>query len=187
MSGLDRSDVSTVLLIRGLAGGAGVALAGLLVDRNAWLTGLLAVALEAASLLIQYVGGSQPIVAVTAVAISAAALAAFAPAVGTLVLQVAPASTDLAAAGSTAFNVGITMGALLGSRLLTTGLRSIAIAGFAVATLALVAQLLEGRRGEGVLPVLVWADSGRATRAGATRPGDSVQGGAQLREPAGRS
>ena len=133
-------------------------------------------------------GGSQPIVAVTAVAISAAALAAFAPAVGTLVLQVAPASTDLAAAGSTAFNVGITMGALLGSRLLTTtGLRSIAIAGFAVATLALVAQLLEGRRGEGVLPVLVWADSGRATRAGGTRPGDSVQGGAQLREPAGRS
>src|SRR6185503_1652381 len=121
----------------------------LLVDRNAWLTGLLAVGLEAAALLTQYLGGAQPVVAVTAVALSAGALAAFAAALGTRVLQVAPGSTDLAAAGSsTAFNIGITVGALLGSGLLTTtGLRSIALAGFAVTAAALVAQLLERRSG----------------------------------------
>lgn len=134
VSGVDRSGVSPVLLVRGLAGVVGVALAGLYVDRNARLTGLLAVALEAGALLAQYVGGTQPIVAVTAVAVSAAALSAFAAALGIRVLQLAPGPTDLAAAGSsTAFNVGITMGALLGSGLLTTtGLRSVAIAGFAV-------------------------------------------------------
>ena len=141
-----------MLLVRGLAGIAGVALASLVVDRNAWLTGLLAVGLEAAALLTQYVGGTQPVVAVTAVALSAGALAAFAAALGTRVLQVAPGSTDLAAAGtSTAFNVGITVGALLGSGLLTTtGLRSVALAGFAVTALALVAQLLERRNGGGL-------------------------------------
>jgi predicted MFS family arabinose efflux permease len=151
VSGLHGGEISPVLLVRGLAGMAGVALATLLVDRNAWLTGLLAVALEAAALLTQYLGGTHPVVAVTAVALSAAALAAFAAALGTRVLQVAPGSTDLAAAGtSTAFNVGITAGALLGSGLLTTtGLRSVALAGFAVTALALVAQLLERRTGGG--------------------------------------
>jgi MFS transporter, DHA1 family, inner membrane transport protein len=152
VSGLSSGQVSPVLLVRGLAGLAGVALASLLVDRNAWLTGLLAVALEAAALLTQYLGGTQRVVAVTAVALSAGALAAFAAALGTRVLQVAPGSTDLAAAGSsTAFNVGITVGALLGSGLLaTTGLRSVALAGFAVTALALVAQLLERRTAGGL-------------------------------------
>jgi DHA1 family inner membrane transport protein len=146
VSRLDNGEVSPVLLVRGLAGVAGVALAALLVDRNAWLAGLLAVALEAAALLTQYLGGTQPVVAVAAVALSAAALAAFAAALGTRVLQVAPGSTDLAAAGSsTAFNVGITAGALLGSGLLTTtGLRSVALAGSAITALALVTQLLQG-------------------------------------------
>jgi len=152
VSGLHSGEVSPVLLVRGLAGVAGVALASLLVDRNAWLTGLLAVGLEAAALLTQYLGGTQPVVAVTAVSLSAGALAAFAAALGTRVLEVAPGSTDLAAAGtSTAFNVGITVGALLGSGLLTsTGLRSVALAGFAVTALALVAQLLEQRNGGGL-------------------------------------
>ena len=82
VSGLHSGEVSPVLLVRGLAGVAGVALASLLVDRNAWLTGLLAVGLEAAALLTQYLGGTQPFVAVTAVALSAGALAAFAAALG---------------------------------------------------------------------------------------------------------
>ena len=152
VSGLHSGEVSPVLLVRGLAGVAGVALASLLVDRNAWLTGLLAVGLEAAALLTQYLGGAQPVVAVTAVALSAGALAAFAAALGTRVLEVAPGSTDLAAAGSsTAFNVGITVGALFGSGLLSsTGLRSVALAGFAVTAVALVAQLLEQRNGGGL-------------------------------------
>ena len=111
--------------------------------------------------------------AVTAVAVSAAALSAFAAALGTRVLQVAPSSTDLAAAGSsTAFNVGITMGALLGSGLLTTtGLRSVAIAGFAVAVLALVAQLLEGRKGFGPHPTLDIAPEEQRTPAMTASPG----------------
>lgn len=150
VTGLDPRDLSAVLLVRGVAGVVGVGLAGLLVDRNAWLTGLLAIALEATALLTQYLGGTQRIVAVIAVAASATALSAFAAALGTRILQVAPTSTDLAAAGSsTAFNVGITLGALLGSGLLTTtGLRGVALAGFVVAALALVAQLLEGPSGE---------------------------------------
>jgi DHA1 family inner membrane transport protein len=157
VSGLDRGEVSPVLFVRGLAGLAGVAVAALLVDRNAWLTGLLAVGLEAVALLTQYLGGPEPAVAIAAVALSAAALAAFAAALGTRVLQVAPGPTDLAAAGSsTSFNVGITVGALLGSGLLTTtGLRSVALAGFAATALALVTQLVEQRKGGGLRPRVV--------------------------------
>jgi DHA1 family inner membrane transport protein len=177
VSGLDAREVSPVLLVRGVAGVAGVALAALLVDRNAWLAGLLAVTLLATALLTQYLGGTRAVVAVAAVALSAAALAAFAAALGTRVLQLAPGSTDLAAAGSsTAFNVGITLGALLGSGLLTTtGLRSTTLAGFTVAALALITQLLQAPRSSGRRPAIpvpetLWQEGSTPAVAVRSRP-----------------
>ncbi|WP_127499881.1 hypothetical protein [Actinoplanes solisilvae] len=69
-------------------------------------------------------------------------------ALGARVLEVAPGTTDMAAAGtSTAFNVGITGGALLGSALLTgAGPRYPALAGAALTAVALLAILAEPRR-----------------------------------------
>ena len=60
-------------------------------------------------------------------------------------LVVAPGSSDLASAGtSTAFNVGITVGALLGGLVLpATGVRSTALVGALLTVLALAVTLAE--------------------------------------------
>jgi predicted MFS family arabinose efflux permease len=75
------------------------------------------------------------------------AYSAFAAAVQNRTLQVAPGSTDLAGAGSsTAFNVGIAAGSLLGGGLIqTAGVRSVALAGAALAAAALALLLAEPR------------------------------------------
>jgi len=142
VSGFDSSATGMLLLVRGIAGVAGVVLVGLIVDRNPWLTMLVAVAVQAAALALQYLlGAAQPAAAVT-IAVSGLTLAALSAVLGARVLQVAPGSSDLASAGtSTAFNVGITGGALIGSVLLSqAGARSTALAG-ALLTLAAVAAI----------------------------------------------
>jgi predicted MFS family arabinose efflux permease len=120
-----------------------VVLVGLVVDRNPWLTMTAAVALQAVALSTQYVLGTTAGAAVVAVAAAGFGLAALSAVLGARVLVVAPGSTDMAAAGtSTAFNVGITAGALIGGVLLpAAGVRSTALAG-AVLTLAALATVL---------------------------------------------
>jgi predicted MFS family arabinose efflux permease len=142
VSGFDPSDTGILLLVRGIGGVAGVVLVGLLVDRNPWLTMLVAVAVQAVALALQYLlGAAQPAAAVT-IAASGLTLAALSAALGARVLRVAPGSSDMASAGtSTAFNVGITAGALIGSILLPqAGARSTALAG-ALLTLAAFAAI----------------------------------------------
>jgi DHA1 family inner membrane transport protein len=143
VGGLSTSAVGPALLARGVAGVVGVVLVGLVVDRNPWLTMTAAVALQAVALSTQYVLGTTAGAAVVAVAASGFGLAALSAVLGARVLVVAPGSTDMAAAGtSTAFNVGITAGALIGGVLLpAAGVRSTALAG-AVLTLAALATVL---------------------------------------------
>jgi multidrug resistance protein len=143
VSGLPETSVGVVLLVRGLAGLAGVFVAGLFVDRYGWLVMIALTGLQAVGLAAQFLLGTSPIPAVVTIAASGFALATVSAALGARVLEVAPGDSDLAAAGtSTAFNVGITAGAYAGSLLVAgAGVRSTALVGSLV-TVAAFAMLL---------------------------------------------
>jgi predicted MFS family arabinose efflux permease len=135
--------LSPVLFLRGLAGVIGVALLALVVDRDPWRATVVVLALQAVALTLQFIVGPEPVLATVTVALGGLAIAAFSAVLGARVLIVAPGRSDLASAGmSTAFNVGITAGALVGSVLLDTlGVRSTALVGGALtaAGLAVIA------------------------------------------------
>ncbi|MBU2667371.1 MFS transporter [Actinoplanes bogorensis] len=147
VSGFDPSALGPILLLRGLAGLAGVVVAGLVVGRWGWQSLLAATALQVVALGAQFAFGTEQITAVVTTAVAGFALSSMAAILGARVLEVAPGSTDMASAGtSTAFNVGITGGALLGSALLAgAGARAPALAGAALTVLAVAAVLAEPR------------------------------------------
>jgi MFS transporter, DHA1 family, inner membrane transport protein len=141
--GLSAGLLSVVLLLRGLAGIGGVAVAGALVDARPRLAVALPVAVQAAALLL-LVHPPGPVAAVILVALTGYAFAAFTTPLSTRILQSAPIRLDLATSvSSTGVNVGITLGALIGSALLDGGssVRSTALAGglLTLAALALAA------------------------------------------------
>jgi len=141
--GLSAGLLSVVLLLRGLAGIGGVAVAGPLVDARPRLAIALPVAVQAAALLL-LVHPPGPVAAVVLVALTGYAFAAFTTPLSTRILQTAPIRLDLATSvSSTGVNVGITLGALIGSALLDGGssVRSTALAGglLTLAALALAA------------------------------------------------
>lgn len=150
--GLSAGLLSVVLLVRGLAGIGGVAVAGPLVDARPRLSIALPVAVQAAALLM-LTRPPGPVAAVVLVALTGYAFAAFTTPLSTRILQTAPIRVDLAVSGcSTAVNVGITLGALLGSALLDgAGVRSTALVGglLTLAALALAPldrSIQQGRR-----------------------------------------
>ena len=134
-----------LLLVRGVAGIVGVAIGGALVDRSPWVAMLIPVTAQATALLGLYALGATPVAAAGLVALSGLSFAALTTALASRVLQVAPGSADLAAAGaSTAVNVGITAGALIGSILLPgLGVRSTALVGGLLSLAALGVALCE--------------------------------------------
>jgi predicted MFS family arabinose efflux permease len=89
------------------------------------------------SLTVLYLFGAVSVVAVIASAMTSFALSAMVTALGARVLEVAPADTGDANAGtSTAFNVGITAGALIGAALVDgPGVRSTALVGASIGAL----------------------------------------------------
>ena len=113
------------------------------------------VAAQAAALLGLYILGGTPVVAVALVAVSGLSFGALTTALASRVLQVAPGSADLAAAGaSTAVNLGITAGALVGSVLLPSlGVRGTALLGGLLSLAALAAALVEPVAAGGRRPV----------------------------------
>ncbi|MCO1656866.1 MFS transporter [Pseudonocardia humida] len=144
VAGFPLAATGPLLLARGIAGVLGVLAVGLLVDRNPWLTMTAVVGLQAVALGAQYALGAVPVVAVVAVAAAGLALSALAAVLGARALVVAPGSTAMASAGaSTAFNVGITGGALLGGLLLPAGVGTTALAGALLSLAALVVLLAE--------------------------------------------
>jgi predicted MFS family arabinose efflux permease len=76
--------------------------------------------------------------AIAAISVASFALSSANVLMGTLVLRIAPGSTDIGAAGtSTAVNVGITAGALLGSAsVASAGVRDLPLLGAGLALLA---------------------------------------------------
>jgi MFS transporter, DHA1 family, inner membrane transport protein len=141
--GMSAGLLSVVLLLRGLAGIGGVAVAGPLVDTRPRLAIAVPVAVQAVALLL-LVRPPGPVAAVVLVALTGYAFAGFTTPLSTRILQTAPIRLDLATSvSSTGVNVGITLGALLGSVVLDggSGVRSTALAGglLTLAALALAA------------------------------------------------
>ena len=143
ITGLGDGALSPILLARGVAGVVGVALLGLVVDRHPWVAMIVVLVLQGVALILQYALGAVALVAAATIAVAGLAIAAFSAVLGARTLVVAPGRSDVASAGmSTAFNVGITAGALIGSVLLgAAGVRSTALVG-AVLTLAALAVVL---------------------------------------------
>lgn len=142
VSGFSEGAVGPLLFVRGFAGLIGVFAVGYLVGGNGWLTMTVLIAAQAAALAGQWLLGGSQIATIVSICVSGFTLAALSAALGARVLEVAPGSSDSAAAGtSTAFNVGITAGAFVGSILLpTAGVRSTPLAGalFTIAALGVV-------------------------------------------------
>jgi DHA1 family inner membrane transport protein len=190
VSGLAESAVGPALVLSGVAGMAGVLLAGLFVSRSGWLTMLTAVGLQAATLAVLYAFGTVTVLAVVVSALTSFALSGMVTALGARVLEVAPGSTDTANAGtSTAFNIGITAGALIGSALVDgSGVRStvlagalIGAAGFAVmAAEPALSRRLQPRLRSGLQPGIERANSGDLDR---TETGPRGPGGPPQDEP----
>lgn len=138
VGGLAESAVGPALVLRGLAGMTGVVVAGLFVARFGWLTMLVSIGLQAVALGVLYSFGTITALAVVVSAVASFALSGMVTALGARVLEVAPGDTDTANAGtSTAFNVGITAGALIGAALIDgPGVRSTVLVGALIGTLA---------------------------------------------------
>src|SRR5215218_7974335 len=145
VSGFPAAATGPLLLVRGVAGIVGVAAGGALVDRRPWAAMIAPVAAQAAALLGLYLLGGTPVAAVGLVALSGLSFGALTTALASRILQVAPGSADLAAAGaSTAVNVGITAGALVGGMLLSGfGVRGTALVGGLLSLAALAVVLGE--------------------------------------------
>ena len=145
VSGLSEGSVGAVLFVRGVTGLAGVFFVGAVIGRHGWVTLTGLVGAQAVALAGQWLFGASPAAAVTFIAVTGFTLAGLSASLGVRVLETAPGASDLALAGvSTAFNVGITAGALLGSVLLpATGVRSTALAGGGLTLVALAVVLVE--------------------------------------------
>jgi DHA1 family inner membrane transport protein len=145
VSGFDDTAIGPILLVRGAAGLTGVLVAGFFAGRRPWLSLIVVTAGQVVALAGQWAFGTDGIAAVLALSAGALFLAGLTAVLGARILELAPGSTDMASAGtSTAFNVGITTGALIGSLLFTsTGVRSTALVGALLTVAALAVVLAE--------------------------------------------
>jgi MFS transporter, DHA1 family, inner membrane transport protein len=146
-SGIDESTIGPVLLLRGLAGLLGAITVGFLVSRYAWHTMVVLITGQVLALAAQYLWSGNLAMMVTATATAGMVLSGLTAVLAARVLQIAPGDTDIASAGmSTAFNVGITTGALIGSHLLTgASVRSSALLAALISSVALISALIEPR------------------------------------------
>ena len=145
-SGFSARAISPILLAQGLAGVAGVAIAGRWVVRRPRTTMGASVAGLAASCLALAAGAHVQVAVVVLLGVFGFSLSGLAISVQNRVLDTAPGNPEIASAGNSAvFNVGIGGGALLGGLLLPgLGVRAIDVAGGLLAAAALAVLLAEG-------------------------------------------
>jgi MFS transporter, DHA1 family, inner membrane transport protein len=149
VSGFPVAAVSLLLLVTGSAGLAGAMVGGWLVGRRPGAVVVGPVALVAVALLALYAFGTVRPAAVALLALTGFGFASMVTGIQNRIFMVAPGSSDIATAGSSAaFNVGIGSGALTGGLLLPgAGIRSTALVGGLLAVTA-VAVLMPGRHAE---------------------------------------
>ncbi|TDD46127.1 MFS transporter [Nonomuraea terrae] len=145
VTGFAESSIGPLLLARGIAGLAGVVAVGCLIDRHGWLTMTGLIGLQALALAGQYAFGSSQVATIIMISLSGFTLAGLTAALGSRVLVYAPGESVMASAGtSTAFNTGITAGALFGSVLLPgPGVHSTALVGALLSSVAFAIALAE--------------------------------------------
>jgi DHA1 family L-arabinose/isopropyl-beta-D-thiogalactopyranoside export protein-like MFS transporter/DHA1 family inner membrane transport protein len=148
VSKFSSSTLAPLLLIIGAAGVVGTLAVGRFLDAHPWPAMVVPLALVAGGLLALYGGGHMRGATVVALLPVGLGFSAYAAAMQSATLLVAPGSTDIASAGtSTAFNVGIAAGSFLGGALIGgPGLRSVALVGAVITVLAAAALLVPGRR-----------------------------------------
>ncbi|MGV9214155.1 MFS transporter [Micromonospora sp. RB23] len=140
VGGFADAALTPLLFTSGVAGVVGTLLVARTLDTRPIASLLASLGVGAAALFGMYGLGALPPGAVVCLAGLGLAYAAFASAVQNRMLHLAPGSTDIASAGvSTAFNVGIAGGSLLGGALLPmSGARALALAGGLLTVAALV-------------------------------------------------
>jgi DHA1 family inner membrane transport protein len=147
VTGLPDHAVSLVLLAGGVAGVGGVMATPRLLARSARLALAVPVAWIVIDFLLLFAFAHVAVVAVPLLVLGNASIAAFATALTSYVLDVAPGSSDVASAGtSSAFNVGIGGGAALGALAVHLGtVRGTALMGALTTSVALGVLLAEPR------------------------------------------
>ncbi|WP_426511657.1 MFS transporter [Dactylosporangium sp. McL0621] len=147
VTGFAAATLGPLLLVTGAAGFLGTIAVGRFLDRYPWPALVAPMALIALALLLLYSLGTLKAAAIVALALNGFAYSAMAAAVQNRILLVAPGSTDLASAGgSSAFNVGIAAGSLLGGLIIDhAGVRSVALAGAIITAVAVALLLAEPR------------------------------------------
>ncbi|GII52945.1 MFS transporter [Planotetraspora thailandica] len=145
VSGFAPQALGSLLFVSGIAGVIGTITVGAFLDRRPRGALIVPLATVSGGLLVLYVLGAAQPAAVAGLCLAGLAYSALATAIQNRTLQVAPGSTDVASAGtSSAFNVGIAAGSLLGGALLDhVSTHSVALTGAALAAVALVALLGE--------------------------------------------
>lgn len=148
VGGFADAALTPLLFAAGTAGVVGTLLAARTLDTRPIASLLTPLCIGTAALVGMYGFGTLPVGAVTFLAGAGLAYAAFGTAVQNRMLHLAPGSTDIASAGvSTAFNVGIAGGSLLGGVLLPlSGARPLALAGGSLTLAALVLLTRDARR-----------------------------------------
>ncbi|MDP9416883.1 MAG: MFS transporter [Actinomycetota bacterium] len=142
---LPESSLGPVLLLFGVAGVLGAIASGLLLGSRPRVALLLPLATLTVALILLFGYGSSAAVAVATFTLLSVASTVLAAAIQARSLQVAPASTDMASAGtSSAYNAGIASGAWLGGLLVAgPGVPATALAGAALVATALAVLLTE--------------------------------------------
>jgi DHA1 family L-arabinose/isopropyl-beta-D-thiogalactopyranoside export protein-like MFS transporter/DHA1 family inner membrane transport protein len=150
VSGFGDAALAPLLFVSGAAGVAGTIIVARTLDSHPVASLLAPLGVGTAAMLGLYAFGPVEPATVVLLAGSGLAFAAFATAVQNRMLQLAPGSTDIASAGvSTAFNVGIAAGSLLGGLLLSgaQGPRLLALAGGLLTLASLGILLADAQRG----------------------------------------
>jgi DHA1 family L-arabinose/isopropyl-beta-D-thiogalactopyranoside export protein-like MFS transporter/DHA1 family inner membrane transport protein len=156
VSGFAPETLGPLLSVMGLAGVVGTVLVGAVLDRYPRAALLGTIGLVTVALVGLYAAGTVRPAAVALVALGGLAFSAFAAAVGGRTLQVAPGSTDMAAAGtSSAFNIGIAAGSFIGGALIAGGgVRGVAIVGGVLCAVAFAVLASEPRWARRAAPAL---------------------------------
>ncbi|QAY64909.1 MFS transporter [Xylanimonas allomyrinae] len=147
VAGYARADMPWLLAIQGGAGVVGALVVGRVLDRHSWGSLATAIAVVTVAQVLLWAFSPNHLAAVAGLILFGGAFATIPPALSHRVMLVAPGSTDMSVAVSSAtFNLGIAAGSGLGAALTATvGVRAVPLMGSGLALLALVAVIAENR------------------------------------------
>ncbi len=147
VAGYARADMPWLLAIQGGAGVIGALVIGRFLDHHAWGSLVTAMGIVVVAQVVLFALSPNHVIAVVGLFLFGGAFATIPPALSHRVMQVAPGTTDMAVAWSSAiFNLGIAAGSGLGALLVeAVGVRWVPLAGAVLALLALGVVVAENR------------------------------------------